>query len=371
MLPRVLLVDDEPVVRGCLTEALRSCSQQVANATDAPRALEAIESGAFDVVVCDLYMPGVSGLELLRLARQSQWDMAFVLMSGKAEMSDLLTAIRLNATDFLLKPFSMDTLVAAVESSFRKLLLSRLDREQQESLGAGIERRTRDLEVAMRNLADTYQATLEAMVAALDAREHETYAHSFRVRAYTSHLARAVGYPAAQLLQLEQAALLHDIGKIAVPDNILLKPARLTEEEFAELKKHPVAGEEILNRIPFLQGASLIVRHHHERYDGRGYPDGLAGDQIPLGARIFTIVDTLDAMTSNRCYRKALGYQAARAEVMRCTGEQFDPRLTDVFFRIPESTWTELGVQADLLSQRSTPKDGASADGLRLTALTA
>jgi putative nucleotidyltransferase with HDIG domain len=179
-------------------------------------------------------------------------------------------------------------------------------------------------------------------VLGLDAREHETCAHSFRVRSYTNHLARLMGYPPALLPMLEHAALLHDIGKIAVADSILLKPGKLTEEEWTEMKKHPVAGEQILNHIPFLRPAAAIVRHHHERYDGAGYPDGLKGDLIPVGARMFALADCLDAMTSDRPYRPAPGLAAAHEQVQRYAGKQFDPRMAKIFLQVPDETWIDI-----------------------------
>jgi putative nucleotidyltransferase with HDIG domain len=200
--------------------------------------------------------------------------------------------------------------------------------------------------VALSELETNYQMTLEALVAALDAREHETFSHSLRVRSYTRHLARRAGFPPALLPSLEHGALLHDIGKVAVADSILLKPGKLTAEEWVEMRKHPIAGDEILRRVPFLRPASAIVRHHHERFDGTGYPDGLKGPEIPLGARIFAVVDTLDAMTSDRTYRKAPGFEAARAEIQRCSGRQFDPHIVELFLRIPPATWMQARSEA-------------------------
>ncbi|MFQ5926216.1 MAG: HD domain-containing phosphohydrolase [Terriglobia bacterium] len=191
------------------------------------------------------------------------------------------------------------------------------------------------------------QGTLEALVAALDAREHETYAHSFRVCTYTTHLACLIDYSPALLPQLEHAALLHDIGKVAVPDAILLKPAKLTAEEWVEMRKHPMAGYQILTCIPFLQPAAVIVRHHQERFDGTGYPDGLAGEEIPLGARLFAFADTLDAITSDRFYRKAAEFATVQKEIRRCTGTQFDPRIAEIFCQVPEETWNELRARAE------------------------
>jgi putative nucleotidyltransferase with HDIG domain len=269
------------------------------------------------------------------------------MISGSASPDTVIAALRLQASDFLIKPFTVAQLCDSVVRSYGQLLAQREAREYHGMLESSLQRRTRDLENALRMVESNYGATLEALVAALDAREHETFNHSFRVRAYASHLARMVGYPPAFLAQFEQGALLHDIGKIAVSDSILLKPAKLTPEEWVEMKKHPVMGERILNHVPFLAPAAVIVRHHHERYDGGGYPDGLSGEEIPLGARIFAFADTLDAMTSDRPYRVAPGFAAARKEIERCKGGQFDPNITDIFLRVPEQQRRELRQTAE------------------------
>lgn len=354
-LPKVLVVDDEPSMRTFLREALGPFVAKIAEAADAPQALNAIESGDFDIVLSDWYMPGANGLELLAMAQQSQWDVSFILTTGRPDVEQIIAALRLQASDFLVKPFTLQALTEAVGQSYRRLLTQREARAYRGSLETSIQRRTRDLEGALRYVESNFQTTLEALVAALDAREHETYAHSFRVRAYTTYLARLIGYPPALLPQLDNAALLHDIGKIAVSDAILLKPGKLTEEEWVEMKKHSVAGEQILKRISFLKPAAVIVRHHHERFNGTGYPDGLSGEQIPLGARLFTFSDTLDAMTSDRIYRKALPFEAVQKEVRRCTGTQFDPGIAEVFCKVPEKTWQELRLRVEEKQVNRTP----------------
>ena len=195
---------------------------------------------------------------------------------------------------------------------------------------------------ALSNLESTCLEAMEALVTAVDARDHETFGHSHRVRAYSRHLAQMAGYPAELLLWLERGAFLHDIGKIAVSDVILRKPAKLTPEEWVEMRKHPEAGYGILRSFPFLRPVCDIVRHHHERFDGTGYPGGLKGAQIPRGARVFALADTLDAMTSDRPYRKALGFEAARHEILLMSATQFDPQLVEVFRQIPIATWMQL-----------------------------
>lgn len=345
-LPKVLVVDDDAAVRMFFKEALRPIASHVADAADASSALESIECGDFDIIVCDVWMPGASGLDLLSMAHESQWDVGFILVTGGLQVEAVIAALRMQAQDFLVKPLVAEEVTRAVARAFEHVVSLRQARAYRGSLETSIQRRTREIEVALSELESNYLMTLEALVAALDAREHEVFAHSHRVRAYTRYLARKAGYPPALMPSLEQGALLHDIGKIAVSDAILLKPAKLTEDEWVEMRKHPIAGDEILKRVPFLRPASAIVRHHHERYDGGGYPDGLKGPQIPLGARLFSISDTLDALTSDRSYRKAPGFEAAQAEIERCSGKQFDPRIAEMFLKIPISTLKQIREEA-------------------------
>jgi putative nucleotidyltransferase with HDIG domain len=346
LLPKILVVDDDPAVRMFFHAALKPVAAHVDEAADAACALESIESGDFDIIVCDVWMPGASGLDLLSMAQQTRWDVGFILVTGETQVETVITALRMQASDFLLKPLVVEEVTRSVTRAFERLVLTRQARAYRGSLETSIQRRTRELEVALSELESNYLMTLEALVAALDAREHETFSHSHRVRAYTRHLARRAGYPPALLPSLEQGALLHDIGKVAVADAILLKPAKLTTEEWVEMRKHSVAGDEILKRVPFLRPASAVVRHHHERFDGTGYPDGLKGVEIPLGARLFTVADTLDAMTTDRTYRQAPGFEAARAEIQRCSGKQFDPHIVDLFLRIPPATWMKAREEA-------------------------
>jgi putative nucleotidyltransferase with HDIG domain len=346
LLPKILVVDDDAAVRRFFHEVLTPIASHVAEADDAQCALEAIESGDFDIVVCDIWMPGATGLDLLAMAQQTRWDMGFILVTGEIQVDTVVAALRLQASDFLLKPLMPEEVIRSVTQAFERLGTRRQVRAYQGSLETSIQRRTGELKVALNELESNYQMTLEALVASLDAREHETFSHSLRVRSYTRHLARCAGYPPALLPSLEQGALLHDIGKIAVSDAILLKPAKLTSEEWVEMRKHPTAGDEILKHVPFLRPASAVVRHHHERFDGTGYPDALKGAQIPLGARLFSMADTLDAMTSDRFYRKAPGFEAAQNEIRRQSGTQFDPHIVDLFLKIPASTWMNVRASA-------------------------
>ncbi|HVZ19069.1 MAG TPA: HD-GYP domain-containing protein [Terriglobales bacterium] len=228
-----------------------------------------------------------------------------------------------------------------------KVLVIDDEPQVREFLVEALRSRTEQLEFTRHLLNDSYRSALETVVATLEAREKETYAHSFRVRAYALHLARSMKYPAADLPRLAHAALLHDVGKVAVPDAILLKPGPLNAKEFELLKSHAVVGERIVNRMGFLAGAGKVIRHHHERWDGRGYPDGIGGCEIPFGSRLFAVADTLDAMTSHRCYRDALTIQDAYDEIHRCTGTQFDPEVAQAFLDVPPETWLRLQREAD------------------------
>jgi response regulator RpfG family c-di-GMP phosphodiesterase len=259
----------------------------------------------------------------------------------------VITALRLQAAGFLEKPFSRAQLLDALDKAYGTVSNQRRIAKRLTSLSSEVEEKSRQLREALANLEITERSSLEALVAALDAREHETCAHSFRVRAFTSCLAEQVNYPVHLMVELESAALLHDIGKISIPDSILLKPGSLTAAEFEQCKMHSAAGARILGSIPSLGGVAKIVKHHHERWDGSGYPDHLIGEDIPLGARLFTIADTLDALISDRCYRPATSFFNARKEIVRCTGTQFDPVAVEAFLRVPEEQWSKLQVAAE------------------------
>jgi HD-GYP domain-containing protein (c-di-GMP phosphodiesterase class II) len=226
--------------------------------------------------------------------------------------------------------------------------LERLEREAS-SRQRQLERYAADLRevfkrerAAALELRSSYMATVRALSNAVEARDAYTGKHAERVAAYGVELARACGLDVAANPQIEFGFLLHDVGKVAVPDAILFKADRLTDEEYALIAQHPVIGAEILRDVSFLGEAKLVVRHHHERWDGAGYPDGLKGDDIPLAARIFAVADTLDALTTDRPYRTATGWTEARAVIRAESGAQFDPAVVDAYERIPDATFARL-----------------------------
>jgi response regulator RpfG family c-di-GMP phosphodiesterase len=275
-------------------------------------------------------------------------------------MGDVRTAVEsLNggAYDFILKPVDPDELLitAARALERRQLVIER--RQHQELLERRVAEATRELAATLHHLEDTYRATLEALGSAIDTRDVGTHAHSRRVRGYSLAIARAHGVSEPELRDLEHGVLLHDIGKIGIPDAILLKPGPLTPAEWQVMRSHPEIGRRLIEKIPFLRGAVPVVYHHHERWDGTGYPLGLRGEEIPLGARIFALADALDAMTFDRPYSRAISLDAAREEILRCAGTHFDPAVVTSFMRIPLETFADIRLRS--LSDRS-PADAAA-----------
>jgi cyclic di-GMP phosphodiesterase len=265
-----------------------------------------------------------------------------VMVTAMHDISIALNAIRNGAYDYLLKPFDREQLLATVRRALENRRLKLENRAYQTNLEALVTARTEQLRQAITTLERSYDITLEALGNALDLKDAETEGHSKRVTAFTIAIARAMGLSADQIRVIARGAFLHDIGKMAIPDAILRKPGALDPEEIAIMQEHCYRGYQILKRIPFLTEASEIVYAHQEKYDGTGYPRGLKGDQIPLGARIFSVADTLDAMTSDRPYRAKLPFEVARDEIQRWSGRQFDPQVVATFLQMPENIWDDL-----------------------------
>jgi putative two-component system response regulator len=338
---RILVVDDEPEIRAILLRHL-SGDAQCSSAHSAFDALNKIKHGHFDLVITDIMMPGMTGIELLRCIKRRDPETAVIMATGLMDVNAAVHALRMGATDFVTKPFDLNAITRAVNRALELRRLVIENRRYREELETRVKQRTQELNGALNEIKESYKMTLEALVSALDAREHETHAHSRRVREYTLTLAKQMGLPGEELIHIGRGALLHDVGKIGVPDSILLKPEKLTPGEWAVMREHPRIGYDILRGISFLAPAADIVLAHQERWDGQGYPKGLAGTEIPLGARIFAVVDTMDAMTSNRPYRKALSFEATAQEMRRCAGTQFDPSVVSAFLTIPVDLWKSI-----------------------------
>jgi response regulator RpfG family c-di-GMP phosphodiesterase len=332
---KVLVVDDELSVREILCEGLGAFGFDTVAAPDAGTAYEEVLRGGVDLVLTDIEMPGETGIELLARIKRHDPQLDVVMVTGVVDTRTAIGAIRQGASDYLTKPFNLDEVQIVVGRTLEKRRLIEENRAYQEHLEELVVERTQQLR-------KSYENTLRALVTALDFRDNETQGHSSRVVEYAMVVAGVLGVAESELTSIRWGAILHDVGKIGVPDRVLLKPGKLDAEEWELMRKHPEMGFRMLQHIPFLEPALDIVFCHQERYDGTGYPRGLAGEAIPLGARIFAAVDTFDAMTSDRPYRKALSIDAARSEIERCSGTQFDPRVVRAFLAIEASRWQEI-----------------------------
>lgn len=337
---QVLYIDDDPLQLRAFRRALRNDAYDVSLHTDHADALDRLADTDVEVVVSDWRMPAMDGIEFLEKARRLRPQARRVLVTGEREFGAAVDAVnRVSVHHLVPKPWSdnemrqvLSGLVEAVRLERDNTRLQRLVAEKHDAL----ERLNQQLEIQVH---DRTRNVLDGLVLALDYRDSETQWHSRRVSKYSGHLARELGVRGAQLQDVEWGALLHDVGKIGIPDAILLKPGGLTKEEWQVMRRHPEIGETLLRGIDFLQGAAEIVSHHHERWDGSGYPRGLRGDQICLGARIFAVIDTFDAMTSDRPYRPSVRYDVALAEIRRVDGIQLDPRIVEAFVGVDPLVW--------------------------------
>ncbi|HXH84641.1 MAG TPA: HD domain-containing phosphohydrolase [Candidatus Tectomicrobia bacterium] len=338
----ILIVDDDRQVRDVLHQIFQSAGYECRLARDGGEGLAIFRETRPPLTVTDLKMPGMTGIELLQAVRQVDPDAAVIVLTGAADVKTAIESLKLGAYDFIMKPVNVDELLIAAERALerRQLLIDR--RRYQETLEQRVAQATQHLIAAYRELESTYDATLEALGSALDTRDVGTESHSRRVHGYALATAREYGVPESAMRDLAYGVLLHDIGKIGIPDAILLKPGKLTPEEWTIMRTHPEIGRRLIEKIPFLRGAVPVVYCHHEKWDGSGYPRGLKGEEIPLGARIFSVVDAFDAMTFDRPYSKAIPFDAAKAEIKRCAGTHFDPAVVEAFFRVPEALLEEI-----------------------------
>ncbi len=339
---RILVVDDEPHVRSMMGSALERHGYDVTLTASGREALDALSRNTFDLVLTDIVMQDIDGISLLERIPEQQPNLPVVMVTAIHDIGVAIDSMRRGAYDYLLKPFESAHLLGTVERALEHRNVLEESHNYQQSLEQMVRARTEMLRHAMEDLEHSYDVTLEALGDALDLKDSETEGHSKRVTAYTIALARAMDIAPAEIKVIARGAFLHDIGKMAIPDEILRKPGKLSTEEQELMREHCTRGYHMLRKIPFLAGAAEIVFCHQEHYDGRGYPNGLRGREIPIGARIFAIADTLDAITSDRPYRKSRSFDAAREEILRCSGAQFDPAVVEVFLKIPNELWQEL-----------------------------
>src|SRR5215212_1970073 len=339
--PRVLVADDEPEIRDVLYDLL-SPAYECAAARSAEEALLCLHKKRYDLVISDIMMGGMSGIEMIPHVLGMSPDTVVIMISGVQTVESAINALRAGAFDYVMKPFDLQHVEAAVARALTHHTLRVEKRRYENYLEEMVEQRTAELDKALRSLGDAYRTTLRALTAALEARDSETHGHSERVVNFSLRLGREMGLDAEQMRSLEFGSLLHDIGKIGVPDAILRKPGALTEEEWVRMREHPLHGQKILRGIEFLEGAAKVVAQHHEQWDGSGYPVGLRGEEIDICARIFSVADAFDAITSDRVYRRGKPYEAAAQELEDWAGRQFDPKVVEAFHRVPKEDWEVL-----------------------------
>ena len=355
----ILILDDEAAVRETLAHTLQSAGYSVEQTSSVEDAIPLLPTKSWALILTDLLMPGTNGFSLLEYAHRHYRQVPVVMVTGVHDISVALEAIRMGAYDYLLKPFEREQLLAVVARALEKHRLEAENvayKNELESLVkartdlldgamADLKRALADRERAMTDLERSYDITLEALGNALDLKDAETEGHSKRVTGFTMAIAHALELPDERRKVIGRGAFLHDIGKMAIPDAILRKPGRLTSEEQAVMREHCLLGYQMLRKIPFLHEPAEIVYSHQEHFDGSGYPRGLRGEQIHLGARVFAVADAFDAITSDRPYRAAQSMSSARREIEKHAGTQFDPHVVNVFLSIPLEFWTKLREQ--------------------------
>lgn len=314
----ILVIDDEKEVCSVIGDFLRSLGYSPVSANSADEAMNFLNKKKPALILCDVKMPKIDGIEFLQQVRAKFEQLPIVMMSGAGTHERVIKALEVGASDFIAKPFNFDNLKNII-----RRLIGTAERDKEKTILSPVEK------ILRQSCLDI----LTALATTLEAKDPYTHGHSERVTQYAVKIAKSLGLSGDVIEVIEYAAMLHDIGKIAVSDIILQKPDKLTLQEWGEIKKHPVVGSDILGKLALLRSEQPIVLHHHERYDGNGYPEGLKREKIPIGARILAVADSFDAMTANRPYRNALTIEQAQKELMSCKGSQFDPQIVQVFLK--------------------------------------
>ncbi len=324
---KILIIDDEQAVSDVIRRYLKRSGYICETANNAVQAIEKLEKEDFDLAIIDIMMPDMNGIELLKQIRTMNPHIAVIMMSGMAEVNTAVQALRLGALDYLTKPPDLKTLPSHVHRAIQKRNLYYKQKDLRILLESEVKAKTRELNAL-------FFSTIHALVNLQEAKDAYTNGHSRRVMIYSLLIADVMKLSAEEKHDIRIAGLLHDIGKIGVPESILNKPAALTPEEYKIIQQHPVIGEMAIRPIRRMDKIAKIIRHHHERFDGQGYPDGLAGNDIPLISRIIMVGDTYDAMTSNRPYRRSLPEQFSLGVLKESIGTQFDPEPVKAFLSL-------------------------------------
>jgi putative nucleotidyltransferase with HDIG domain len=328
---KILIIDDEFAPRESIRMVLKD-KYSVSTAAGALDGLSMMSESPVDLVVMDIKMPKMDGITALQEIKEKHPDTEVVLLTAYASLETARDAIRFGAFDYLLKPFDKDDILQVVEKGLAKRRSSAVLKIERDILFDRASYLEKQINEARSNIMMCYEGTVSALILTIDAKDHYTYNHSKRVAALSASIAQVLGVPKKTIKEIEHAASIHDIGKIGIDENILRKNGNLTSEESEEIKKHPAIGARIVQSVPFLEDAIPVILYHHERYDGKGYPEGIAGEQIPLSARIVIVADAVDAMMSSRPYRDALVIERVLNELRENVGTQFDPDVVDILF---------------------------------------
>jgi response regulator RpfG family c-di-GMP phosphodiesterase len=331
---KILIVDDEETIRLALRKFLRSRGYEVEIAGSGDQAMECLDKDSFSLMLCDVRMPGMTGVQVVPLARQKDRDLAIIMLTAVNDAATATEVLASGATDYLMKPVELADLQQAVDRALRKrdelIDLRRVDMLIREEVAL----RTAELEMEKESLRLMSVSIAETLINAMEAKDLYLRGHSQRVAELAGHLAEELGLDETTCEDLRVVGRLHDVGKIGIREAILNKPDRLTLEEFEHVKRHVQIGLDILAPLFHIKNPLHYVKHHHERWDGAGYPQGLAGEDIPMGARILCAADTFDALTSKRAYREPLAPVAALEHLRIDSGKQFDPSVYDALVRV-------------------------------------
>jgi putative two-component system response regulator len=326
---RLLIVDDEPMIRQLLVHHLTKLGYECTQVEGGREALELLQSSSFDAVLSDILMPSMNGIELLGRIKSLNQELAVVVISGDPHLQDAVEAMKFGADDFIRKPIDFEEVSRGLDRSLRNMEAKRRVREYQRDLESMVTKRTEQVN-------RLFMSTIQSLIHTLEAKDPFTNGHSVRVTWLSQNLGMAAGCEAHDLELLQLGGILHDLGKIGIREKVLMKVKPLTSGEYDHIKTHPDIGVRILQPVAELTEVLPLVRHHHERYDGSGYPSGLRGEDIPLLARIISIADAYDAMTSGRPYRDALSEDEATRRLKAGAGSQFDARLVDLFLPLTQ-----------------------------------
>jgi putative two-component system response regulator len=326
---RILIVDDEESVLNMLRLTLQIHGYECMGALDTAEARRRLEEKSFDLILCDVNMPGESGLDLARYAINVHKDTAVIMVTAVDDPGIAKIALDLGVYGYIIKPFRPIELTIHVANALRRRELEIHDRRHREDLERLVAERTERLQLALNDLHESLEGTIGAMAATLESRDPYTAGHQQRVAELSCAIAREIAFPNERLDGVRMAAMIHDLGKISVPAEILSKPGRLTDLEFNLIKMHPQVGYNILKTVRFPWPVAQMILQHHEKLDGSGYPQGLSGGEILLEARILGVADVVEAMASHRPYRPALGIEAAIEEISKNRGVLYDVTVVD------------------------------------------